>query len=974
MIKQLLTAVILLTTLHVFSQSKKPFFQSTSSQMVVRPALSSQIPLPPPTETQKKRKGEANKRWINYPTNFNALPKGKDALIQTKQGSIQARETSVNFESAREEDPYSAWSVPDPTGAVGPNHYIIAYNTGFAIYDKSGNILVPHASLATLWPGEEEGDPVVLYDRYIDRFVITQFTGFTSGNNGFLFAVCQGSDPVNDGWYTYRFNTEYFPDYPKYSVWRDAYYITANKSFGNVVYAVERDKMSVGDDTAQIVGFNLPGVVENSDTIFAPLPMNSAGPNLPDEGTPGYIVYLQDDAWAGIDTDHLKIWEVNLDWDNTGNSTISPPTEIPTTPFDSFVASFGAGEVPQPGTGQKIDGITGVVSFMCNYWNYGSYNASTVNFNVDVNGDNGILGIRWFELRNSGAGWNIHQEGTYAPDDGLYRFLGSMCMDINGNIGMGFNVGSETVYPSIRYTGRYANDPLGEMTIAEENIVSGEGVRDFLNRFGDYAQLTIDPTDNKTFWHAAEYVKANGKWSIRTAAFRIAPNFQNDMGVTSIDAPESGTLTDHENITVTVFNYGETEQSNVDVFYQIDGGEMITETFTGSVASASSAQYTFSTPADMSVEGHDYTVVAGTLLNTDEDNTNNTFTKTITFIGGNDVGVSEITAPVSGNSMGSENIVVKVTNYGLNDQSNFDISYQIQNNTPVVETFTDVLAGGETATYTFTTPGDFSNPQGYNLKVKTSLNNDINTENDALSTVVFNAVCHSKGINTNMSIGPDIQTRTSQLNFPFEYIISDVDVSINIDHNRDSDLDIYLISPDGTRVELTTDNGGTGHNYTDTVFDDQAEIAITSGTAPFTNTYKPEGNLSDFNGKNCQGVWKLEINDDEDGQGGTLHSWNINVCGYTSAGIYENEIDAGDLVLENYGNNHFILRLPGEAYEGLLQVEVFNIYGQKVLSKPVGKIDNAYTFPLNMESKASGVYIIRLGNTVFGKTKRIIVK
>ena len=973
MIKYLLRTVFLFATLSVFSQSNKPFFRSTSSQMVYRPALSSQIPLPPPTEAEKKRKGEANKRWINYPTNFNALPKGEDALRQTKQGNIQAREATLNFESVQEEDPYSAWSVPDPTGAVGPNHYIVAYNTGFAIYDKSGNVLVPHASLATLWPGEEEGDPIVLYDRYIDRFVITQFTGYTSGNNGFLFAVCQGPDPVNDGWYTYQFNIDSFPDYPKYAVWRDGYYITANKSYGNVVYAVERDKMAMGDNTAQIVGFNLPGVVENSDTVFSPLPMNSTGPMLPDEGTPEYIVYLQDDAWTGIDNDHLKIWEVNLDWDNTANSTISPPVEMLTTPFDSFVAGFGAGEVPQPGTNQKIDGITGVISFMCNYWNYGSYNAATVNFNVDVNGDNGILGIRWFELRNSGSGWNIYQEGTYAPDDGLYRFLGSMCMDIHGNIGMGFNVGSETVYPSIRFTGRYANDPLGEMTIAEENIVSGEGVR-YLNRFGDYAQLTIDPEDNKSFWHTAEYVKANGKWSIRTAAFRIAPNFPNDIGVISIDTPENGTLTDHENITVTVFNYGEAEQSNFDVFYQIDGGDTITETFTGSLASAASAQYTFTTPADMSIEGHDYSVTAGTLLDTDEDHENDNFTKTITYIGGNDVGISEITTPVSGNDMGAESIAVNVTNYGLNEQTNFDISYQIQDQTPVVETFTGILAGGETATFTFATPGDFSNPQGYNLTVKTLLNNDINTANDALSTTIFNAVCHSKGINTNLSIGPNVGTRTSQLNFQYDYFISDVDVSINIDHSRDADLDIYLIGPDGTRVELTTDNGGTGHNYTDTVFDDQADVAITAGTAPFTNTYRPEGNLSDFNGKSSQGIWKLEVSDDQDGQGGTLHSWNVHICGYTAAGIYDNEVDSSDLILENYGDNHFMLRLPGAAYEGLLQVEVFNLYGQKILSKPVGKINNQYTFPLNMESQASGVYIIRLGNNVFGKTKRIIVE
>jgi len=259
-----------------------------------------------------------------------------------------------------------------------------------------------------------------------------------------------------------------------------------------VVYAVERNKMAVGDTTAKIVGFDLPNNTQNTETVFAALAMNSVGPNLPDASVPGYIVYLQDDAWAGVSEDHLKIWEVTLDWANVNNSVITAPDELITTPFDSFTATFGAGEVPQPNTGQKIDGITGVVSYMCNYWNYGTHNAATLNFNVDVNNNNTILGIRWFELRETAGDWNIYQEGTYAPNDGLYRFMGSMSLDINGNIGMGFNVGNSTTHPSIRYTGRFANDPLGQMTLAEEVIIDGEGSRT-INRFGDYAQLTILP-------------------------------------------------------------------------------------------------------------------------------------------------------------------------------------------------------------------------------------------------------------------------------------------------------------------------------------------------------------------------------------------------------------------------------------------------------------------------------------------------
>src|SRR5262249_8997599 len=84
--------------------------------------------------------------------------------------------------------------------------------------------------------------------------------------------------------------------------------------------------------------------------------------------------------------------------------------------------------------------------------------------------------------------------------------------------------------------------------------------------------------------------------------------------------------------------------------------------------------------------------------------------------------------------------------------------------------------------------------------------------------------------------------------------IAKVTVSFNINHSSDSDLDIFLQGPDGTIVELSTDNGGSANNYGNscaqrTTFDDNAVNAITSGAAPFFGTFKPEGKLSDFRGK-----------------------------------------------------------------------------------------------------------------------------
>lgn len=105
--------------------------------------------------------------------------------------------------------------------------------------------------------------------------------------------------------------------------------------------------------------------------------------------------------------------------------------------------------------------------------------------------------------------------------------------------------------------------------------------------------------------------------------------------------------------------------------------------------------------------------------------------------------------------------------------------------------------------------------------------------------------------------------------------ITDVNATINITHTWDADLDIYLVHPDGTVVELSTDNGGSGDNYTNTTFDDSASTPVTGGTAPFTGTFRPEGSLSVLNGKNMAGVWYLRVKDDASGDTGSVQNYSL---------------------------------------------------------------------------------------------------
>lgn len=473
------------------------------------------------------------------------LPTDGDPLVSYQRNSFQVNAISepiANFIG------HQGTVLNDPTGAIGPNHYVYAFNSGFGIKDRSGNVLSPEASLGTLFPGETLGDPIVIYDNYADRFLIMEFS---NSPNGFLIAVCQGPDPVNDGWFTYRFNTGSFPDYEKISIWSDGYYITANKnqnsaSTSEVVYALERDEMLVGG-AAQAIGFPLPGIVTSG--FYSPGGFNSTGPVLPPLGTGHQITYLQDDSWSGVSFDHLKIWTTSVDWVTLANSTIQLTQELATTAFDGVFDGGSFQNIDEPGNGPDIDVLQATMMYMTNYRRFDTHNSVVLNFAVDISGNDTRSGIRWMELRqaNDGDDWTVFQEGTYEDPNNHSAFSGSVIMDAQGNIGMGYTIASTTQFTSIRYTGRLDGDPLGVMTLGEGFAVDGDAQTNRSDgRYGDYAQITIDPTDDLTFWHIGEYMQgsSNTVRKSRVVAFQlgdiipdsIPPTIPTDLAVTDFSA------------------------------------------------------------------------------------------------------------------------------------------------------------------------------------------------------------------------------------------------------------------------------------------------------------------------------------------------------------------------------------------------------------------------------------------------------
>ncbi|MDP1622683.1 MAG: PKD domain-containing protein [Bacteroidales bacterium] len=515
----ILAAFLSLSGSLLYAQDSKdvqhPTLITHSENMIEAPSIESQIASGTFIPAEDRVKEFNPKRWgSNTSVPGKGLPKGNDPLWhkQVQVNKTPGKAPILSFEAA------SASATPtDPTGAVGPNHFVNSWNSSFRIWDKTGNPLTAAASLGTILPGTL-GDPIVIYDPFADRFLITEFY-----SNGFDVAISKGPNPVTSGWYVYRFPTNTFPDYPKFSVWSDGYYITANKdqtsaSTSQVVFALERDKMIAGNTTAQMIGFPLTGIVTSG--FYSPLGFNANGPTMPAIGN-APIVYMQDDAWSGVSVDHLKIWSVNVNWTTPASSTISSPQIINTAPFDGLFDGGSFVNLPQP-SGSDIDALQATIMYMAQYRRFPTYNTVVFNFVVDLNGADNYAGIRWYELRQTtdGAPWTIYQEGTYAQPNGHSAFSGNMCMDIYGNIGLAYTVVSTTQNPSLRFTGRLASDPLGTMPIAEDVIINGTSV-DPSSRYGDYSQMTIDPVDGRTFWSIGEYFSSGRK--NRVGVFNIAP-------------------------------------------------------------------------------------------------------------------------------------------------------------------------------------------------------------------------------------------------------------------------------------------------------------------------------------------------------------------------------------------------------------------------------------------------------------------
>jgi hypothetical protein len=394
------------------------------------------------------------------------------------------------------------------------------------VFDKSTHAIAAGFPTAgnTLWSGfgggceiNNDGDPIAQYDKAAGRWVLTQFSVTNPTTYGYLqcVAVSTTSDATGTyNRYAFSYGATQFNDYPKLGVWPDGYYVTYNifngNSFGGAkACSFDRSKMLTGAAATQVC-FQL------SASYGGVLPSDLDGTIAPPAGSPNFLM--------NFGTNSLNLWKFHVDFATPANSTLSSPTSILVAAFNP--ACGGGTCIPQPGTAQKLDSLADRLMYRLAYRHFGDgHEALVVNQSVKVSGTkrSEVDGVRWYEIRQPNGAPVVNQQATYAPSDGVSRWMGSIAMDKVGDMAMGYSASSSSLYPSIRYTGRAPTDALGTMQ-AENKIVDGTGSQlANLNRWGDYSAMSVDPVDDCTFWYTTEYLKASGtfNWSTQIASFKF---------------------------------------------------------------------------------------------------------------------------------------------------------------------------------------------------------------------------------------------------------------------------------------------------------------------------------------------------------------------------------------------------------------------------------------------------------------------
>lgn len=490
---------------------------------------------------------------------------------------------------------------PDTVGDVGRNHYIQMTNapsgngnTVFQIFDKAGADLSGGPQrFGGLWPAGDPcnsdlGDPIVVYDHLADRWNLSQFARNVAQTQFWMcFAISQTPDPTAGTWFVYTIEVPVFPDYPKIGVWPDGYYMSSYEGSNLGVFVFDRNAMLTGA-AAAFTKFTIGslGTASVRDTRILPADLDGIAPPA---GTPNYFVRSVDDQQDPGGGDRLEIYEFASNWTTNTFSftlvdTLTEPGDIQA--FDIMTCNRTGGGVrdciPQPGTTSTVDALSNRPMMQLKYRRFGSREAMVFNQTIDVSGsvaallgitvNDEVAGIRWYELERNGGAWGVDQQGTYAPQpigadteaELMHRWMGSMAMDRDGNLALGYSAGNsdgtagQQVFPGLRYSGQRFDDLAGQLGQTERVLLAGTNAETggAGQRWGDYSAMSVDPGDDCTFWFTSHVATGAGGKPTRIGAFRF-DSCGTDLRITKADSPDPVVAGEQLRYEIVVSNLGD---------------------------------------------------------------------------------------------------------------------------------------------------------------------------------------------------------------------------------------------------------------------------------------------------------------------------------------------------------------------------------------------------------------------------------
>lgn len=430
--------------------------------------------------------------------------------------------------------------------AVGPDHIVQIVNSRMAVYtkkgarfDSTGKVLYGPVRTNMIFEGfggqceqQTSGDSVVRYDQLAGRwlYVLPIFrrpAGKPDGPFYMCYAVSSGSDPLGP-YHRYAFERPLFPDYPRPAIWPDGYYIptsTGDEVIQKHACVADRQKMLKGlPATEQCVIIDGVNFLNNADID---------GPGLPPPGAPNIMLAAGGTQLKKVfEDDGIYAYQFHVDWQDAAKTKVKGPVTLKVAPYHYLCDGQLTDCVPQPGTQRRLDAQGDKLMQRLVYRNLGTYEALAVVHSVNTKAGGG--GVRWYEFRlDQNREPQLHQQGTYAPDK-FYRWMGSIGIDRQGNIGVGYSFGGTPNFAGQRFAGRLATDTSGSLTFRETVLADGRAAQTNTKRWQDYTTTAMDPSDDCSFWYVGDYLKAGSEsYSTSIGSFRMPGCLQSTLSGTA---------------------------------------------------------------------------------------------------------------------------------------------------------------------------------------------------------------------------------------------------------------------------------------------------------------------------------------------------------------------------------------------------------------------------------------------------------